>query len=67
MSNLSTSDYKLSKSVFLAKFDLSALTAFLKSSFVAQLYKSNSNLRFARIGFVFRKYSLIYLMSFLTI
>ena len=35
MSNLSTSDFKLAKSVFLAKDDVSTLFVIFKSDFVA--------------------------------
>ena len=35
MSNLSTSDFKLAKSVFLAKSDVSKTAAFFKSAIVA--------------------------------
>ena len=35
MSNLSTSDFKLAKSLFLAKDDVSTLVGFFKSVFVA--------------------------------
>ena len=54
--NLSTSDFKLGKSVFLAKFDVSTPFAFFKSDFVVWLSKSNSTFTFAPKGFGFRKY-----------
>ena len=41
ISNLSTSDFKLAKSVFSAKSDASTPAAVFKSAFVAQLDKYN--------------------------
>ena len=65
MSNLFTSDFKLAKSVFLAKFGVSTPVEFLKSAFTAQLDKSNSTFRFAHKDFSFGKNSLIvYVFSY---
>ena len=54
ISNLSTSDFKSAKSVFLAKSNVSTTAAFLKSASVQLLH-------------LFLKISLIYAMSFLSI
>ena len=64
ISNLSTSDFKLTKSLLLSKSDVSTPVAVFKSAFVAQLHKSNSTFTFAPKDFGFGKHSLIYIMSF---
>ena len=66
ISNLSTSDFKSAKSVFLAKSDVSTTAAFFKN-FVAYLDKSNSTFTFAPKDLGFRKCSLMYAMSFWSI
>ena len=55
ISNLSTSDFKLAKSVFLAKSDASAPVSFFKSPFVAWLDKPNSTFTLAPKDFGFEK------------
>ena len=67
MSYLSTSDFKLAKSYFLAKDGVSTPDAHFKSVFVAQLDKCSSTFTFAPKEFVFGKYSPIYIMSLLSI
>ena len=66
MFNLSTSDFKLAKSSFLGKLDVSISILFFKSVFVSQLDKSNSTSTFASKEFGFGKYSLSYNMFFLS-
>ena len=53
MSNLSTSDCKLAKLVFLAKSDISIPVAFFKYTFLAELDKTNSDFTFASKCFSF--------------
>ena len=65
VSNLSTSDFKLGKSVFLGKSDVPV--AFFRPAFTACLEKSYSNFKFSPKDFFFGKYSLICTMSFLSI
>ena len=67
ISKLSTSDFKLAKSVFLAKFNVFTPVAFFKSAFLGQIDKSNSTFTLPPEDFGFGKYSLIYIMSFLSI
>ena len=64
MFNLSTSDFKLAKSSFLGKLDVSISILFFKSVFVSQLDKSNSTFTFASNEFGFGKYWLSYNMFF---
>ena len=64
MFNLSTSDFKLAKSSFLGKLDVSISISFFKSVFVSQLDKSNSTFTFASKEFGFGKYWLSYNMFF---
>ena len=69
ISNLSASGFKIAKSTILAKDDVSVLDAFFKSVFFfffAYLDKSNSSLTYPK-DFGSGKYSLIYIMSFLSI
>ena len=65
--NLTTSDFKLPKSVFLAKSDVTTPVALFKTAFVALLDKSNSIFTHASKDFGFGKYSLIYTMFFVSI
>ena len=67
ISNLSTSDFKLAESTFLAKEDSSTPVAFFNSVFVAYLDKSYSTFILSAKDFGSGKYSLIYTMPFLSI
>ena len=58
MSNLSTSDFKLAKSVVLAKSDVPTPLVFIKCAFVASLDKSTSTFTLPPKNFGFGKYSL---------
>ena len=64
ISNLSILDFKLAKSTFLAKDDVSIPVSFFKSVFVAYLEEPNSTLTFPFKDLGSGKYSLIYTMSF---
>ena len=69
ISNLSTSHFKLTKSNFLANFDVSTPAVFFESASVAYLDKSNSTFipHFDYAGSGSGKYLLIFTMSFLLI
>ena len=66
-SNLPLLDFELSKSTFLASFYKSTPIAFFKYAFVALLDKSNSTFTLYPKHFGCGKYSLIYILSFLSV
>ena len=67
ISNLSTSDFEIAKSNFLANFGVSTPVAFFESALVTIFNRSDSTLTFPAKDFGFGKYSLIYIKSFLSI
>ena len=67
ISNLSTLDFKLAESVFLANFDVLTPTAFLKSTSFAQLDKSNSTFNLPPKDFGSGIYSVVYIMLSMSI
>ena len=64
ISNLSTLDFKLAKSIFLAISEILALVSFFKSDFVSYLDKSTSSFSLSSNDYGSAKYSLIYTISF---
>ena len=66
ISKLSTLDFKLAKSTFVAKDYISIPVAFFKFVFVAYLDKSNSTFTVRPKHFVSGKHSLSYTKSFLS-
>ena len=65
--SLSTSDFKLAKSVFLAKSYVPTHVALFKSAIVTKSDKSNSTFKFPFKDLGLEKYSLIYSINFLSI